>query len=375
MVHGQAAFSSLPNALNVTNSPGAIINWNSFGIDPNEVTRFVQQSSASAVLNRVVGQDPSAILGQLLSNGRVFLINPNGIVFGPNSVVDTAGLVASSLGISDEDFLSGNYRFEGGPDAGRVDNQGLIKVGADGGIFLLAPNIKNSGIIQTDGGSLVLAAGQKVTLASLDSEGVTFELQAPENEVINLGSMLTNGGAAAIFAGTIQHSGTINADSVRLDAEGRVQLYAQRNITIDEDALISASGEDGGSVTVQSESGTSWQAGRIEAIGLSGNGGDVQLLGEQVALAGNASIDVTGETGGGEVLIGGDYKGEGNIQTASVAFMAEEVSVSADALNNGDGGKVILWADNATGFHGTISARVEKDQETVDLLKRQARII
>ncbi len=124
VAHGRAAFSNPnPNTLNVTNSPNAIINWQGFSIRQSELTRFIQQSGNSAVLNRVVGQNPSHIMGQLLSNGRVFLINPHGMVFGPNSVIDTAGFVASTLNITDKDFLEGNLHFEGGPEFGVVFNE------------------------------------------------------------------------------------------------------------------------------------------------------------------------------------------------------------------------------------------------------------
>jgi len=105
VVRGTVTFTH-PNAnsLNITNTPGSIINWQHFGIGANEVTRFIQQSSRSAVLNRITGQNPSKILGSLTSNGRVFLINPNGVIFGRNSVIDTAGLITSTLNISDNDF-------------------------------------------------------------------------------------------------------------------------------------------------------------------------------------------------------------------------------------------------------------------------------
>ena len=82
VVNGQASFSQVGNTLTVTNTPGAIINWQQFNINRGELTRFVQQSASSQVLNRVTGVDPSVILGSLQSNGRVFLVNPNGIVFG-----------------------------------------------------------------------------------------------------------------------------------------------------------------------------------------------------------------------------------------------------------------------------------------------------
>ena len=127
VAHGQVNFSH-PNAhtLNITNSPSSIINWQQFSIGQNEITRFIQQSNNSAVLNRVVSQDPSDILGQLLSNGRVFVINPNGIVFGENSVIDTAGLIASTLDMSDEDFINENLKFQG-ENAGAIQNMGYIK--------------------------------------------------------------------------------------------------------------------------------------------------------------------------------------------------------------------------------------------------------
>ena len=99
-------FTTAGNLLTVTNTPNAIINWGSFSIGANEITKFVQQSASSAVLNRVVGQDPSAILGALQSNGRVFLINPNGIVFGAGSQINVGGLVASTMNLSNEDFLA-----------------------------------------------------------------------------------------------------------------------------------------------------------------------------------------------------------------------------------------------------------------------------
>ena len=102
IVSGQVSIdtTTTPHKTTITNSPNAIINWQNFSIAQNETTQFIQQSSQSAVLNRVVGQNPSQILGQLYSNGKVFLINPNGIVFGQGATVDVQGLIASSLNLS-----------------------------------------------------------------------------------------------------------------------------------------------------------------------------------------------------------------------------------------------------------------------------------
>src|SRR3954468_7862035 len=121
--NGTVIFQQSGNVLQITNSPNAIINWQGFSIGQNEVTRFVQQSQASAVLNRVVGANPTAILGALQSNGRVFLINPNGIVFGAGATIDVAGLIASTLNLTDGDFIAGRLRFGATPGAGNLVNE------------------------------------------------------------------------------------------------------------------------------------------------------------------------------------------------------------------------------------------------------------
>jgi len=360
VVSGQASLAHpSATALTITNSPNAIINWQSFDINPGEITRFIQQNSASAVLNRVVGNSLTAsqIMGTLASNGKVFLVNPNGIVFGPNSVVDTAGLIASSLNISDQDFLNNNLRFDGNADNGAIDNKGYIKAGLNGDVFLIAPNIENSGIIETDGGHIVLAAGEKVSLASFENENIVFQVQSSENEVTNLGSITTNGGAADIFAGTITHSGSINADSVFVDKQGHVVLAALNDITIDTGSVITASGLDGGSVRIESELGDSIVKGTIKANGSSGKGGAIHVLGERVGLFDNALVSANGNTGGGEVLIGGDFQGKNpDIKNAKQTAVGDDAIIKANATDIGDGGKVIVWADDFTDFHGAIEA-------------------
>ena len=122
VINGQVFFNTRGNVLSVTNTPGSIINWQGFSINAAEITRFVQQSAGSMVLNRVTGVDPSIILGALQSNGRVILINPNGVVFGAGSMIDTAGMVASTLKLSDADFLGGRLNFTDNPGAGRNGN-------------------------------------------------------------------------------------------------------------------------------------------------------------------------------------------------------------------------------------------------------------
>lgn len=333
IVHGSVSINNgIPGVTSITNSPNAIINWQGFNINQNEVTRFIQQNSQSAVLNRVIGADPSQIMGQLLSNGQVYLINPNGILFGANSVIDTAGFLASTLNLSNEDFLSGNYHFIAGDSAGDINNQGIIRTGEDGNIILIAPNIENSGIISTEGGKITLAAGESLTVTSLDNPGISFEVQAPDNNILNVGQILTNGGAAHLFANTITHSGEINANSVEVDEQGQVWLVAKDTLMLTEDSITSADNS-------------------------AGKAGSIRLLGDKVGLIDQAHVTADGQSGGGEILIGGDYQGAGpDIQNATASYVGKDVSISADAITSDDGGKVIVWSDEVTRMYGRISA-------------------
>ena len=157
VVNGAATFQRPDSrSLSITNTPGTIINWQGFSIGAGELTRFIQQSPSSAVLNRVTGADISQIYGQLLSNGRVFLINPSGIVIGPGAMIDTAGFVASTLNMLDGDFLAGKLKFQGDATSGSIINQGWIRTGYGGHVLLVAPQIENSGLIQTPGGQILL---------------------------------------------------------------------------------------------------------------------------------------------------------------------------------------------------------------------------
>jgi filamentous hemagglutinin family protein len=113
-VAGQVSARTVGGTLTVNNSPNAIINWNSFSIGAGNAVRFEQAGASSKVLNRVTGNDPSAILGSLSSNGRVWLLNPNGVLFGQSARVDVAGLVTSTLNLNNADWLAGNFRFTQG---------------------------------------------------------------------------------------------------------------------------------------------------------------------------------------------------------------------------------------------------------------------
>ncbi|MBK6657777.1 MAG: filamentous hemagglutinin N-terminal domain-containing protein [Proteobacteria bacterium] len=311
VVSGSAVFANpTPQTLEITNSPAAVLNWQSFDIGKGETTRFIQQNAASAVLNRVTSGNSSEILGSLVSNGHVFLINPAGILIGRDGSVDTAGVVLSTLQITDQDFLAGRFKFEGDSASGTVTNHGYIKTAPGGEVVLIAPRIENvpeagrsrSGLIESPNGDLILAAGTAITIASLDDPDITFDVRAPDNEVVNLGKLLASGGTASILAGTIRHSGEINADTASADGTGRISLKASNRIALAEGSLVRASGgkgEDGGDITIdarnQDKNATIDALGAVRADGE--NGGTVIVRGNNLLVDGIVSAR-GGEVGG-----------------------------------------------------------------------------
>jgi filamentous hemagglutinin family protein len=278
VVHGTASFQQAGNILNVTNSHNAIIHWGSFSIGVSELTRFIQPSALSAVLNRVTGGDPSAILGALQSNGRVFLLNPNGIVFGAGAQIDVAGLVASTLNLSNADFLAGRMNFTGGAGAGSIVNQGAINA-SGGPVYLVGNAVTNQGLITSPGGEIVLAAGNSVELVNPGTPNLRVEIQAGNNEAKNLGSIVAEAGRIGIYAGLIKQGGVINADSAVAEG-GRILLKATRSATLESGSVISARGVGGGRIEVLADDSTS-VAGVLDASApAGGNGGFIETSGK-----------------------------------------------------------------------------------------------
>ncbi len=160
---GQASIASNGASMTIEQaSQHVALDWQSFSIGRGETVRFVQPNSSAVALNRVVGTDPSSILGSLSANGKVFLVNPNGILFGAGASVNVGGLVASTLDIGNSDFMAGRYKFSGRSGAS-VHNAGAIN--ADGGyVALLGARVSNQGVIAAKLGTVTLAAGQAVTM-------------------------------------------------------------------------------------------------------------------------------------------------------------------------------------------------------------------
>lgn len=238
----------LPENGNVTAGAGAIssdgttmtvrqdthklaIDWQSFSIGAGNTVRFDQPSATAAALNRVTGDNPSEILGSLQANGRVFLTNPAGITFGAAAEINVGGLVASTLNISNEDFLAGNYVFEG-DSAAAIANGGRIQAADGGPVALVAARVVNTGEITANAGSVAIGAGRRVRLdlggpVQLEVEEAAVDALIEQGGAIRAddGRVVMEARAAGDVAATvINHTGVTQARSMTRSASGAIYL-------------------------------------------------------------------------------------------------------------------------------------------------------
>ncbi|MFA7292131.1 MAG: filamentous hemagglutinin N-terminal domain-containing protein, partial [Rhodocyclaceae bacterium] len=358
VVNGSATFAQNGNALTVTNSDRAIINWNTFSIGGNESVRFVQPSTTSSVLNRVLAADPSVLLGSLSSNGKVFLINPAGFLVGAGARIDTAGFVASTLNLTNEDFLANRLNFVATPGAGgiAVESGAEISTPSGGKVYLIASAVENAGLITSPQGEIILAAGQRVEILDSGTPGVKVAVVADSEQALNMGSLLAESGRIGIVGAVVRQQGTVSASSLVREG-GRIFLKATHSVDLAAGSATRADGTQGGSIQADSD-GVTLVSGNVSATGKTAEGGRIELLGDKVGVLDGADVDASGATAGGTILVGGDYQGKNvNLRNAQISYLAENARLRADAGTSGDGGKVILWSDDTTRAYGTISAR------------------
>ena len=358
---GSATFGRSGNALQVTTaSQSTVIDWQSFSIGANERTRFLQPSTDAATLNRVTSGNPSEIYGSLESNGKLFLINPNGIVVGLTGRIDTAGFLASTLNLSNADFLARGDLHLTGSSTATIENRGTIHA-LGGDVYLLGASVINSGTVSAPTGIVGLGAGNDILIKQVGDERVTIRPAASAGAVNNSGlveavqaELKAHGN---IYALAINNSGIVRATGVAT-RNGRVLLTSQSG-TVSNSGHLIAKTQRGGGGAVRIHGGTVLVSGTVDASGRAGGttGGSVYLSGSNVGLFPGGKIDVSGDAGGGTALIGGGlHGGDPAIPNALHTFVSGSATIQADALSSGPGGKVVVWSDNATRFYGSISA-------------------
>jgi filamentous hemagglutinin family protein len=276
--------SSDPNSHTISASDQAILDWSDFSIDLHERVEFVQPSFDAIAINRVMGANPSQIFGQLIANGKVVLVNPQGVFVGKEAIIDTGSWIASTLDLNADVFSkTGELEFEGSSEQS-VINEGSISA-KYGDLFLMGKHVQNRGTLKAVG----------------------------------------------------QLSGTIGASFVKLEKGGIFVRY-NRTSNDSQNPYANAFAVVDGKIT--------------------NPGGKVYVFGETVGLSSSAVIDVSHDTHPGEIFIGGDFHGKNrNFANANWSFVEPGASIRADALLEGSGGRVIVWADRDTVFQGEIWAQ------------------
>ena len=351
----------------------AIINWQQFSIGQGDTVKFIQPSATAIALNRVLGGNPTEIYGSLQANGRVIVINPNGIMVGAGGTVDTKGFVASTLDVPDSSFLTGGplLLFSGASTAA-VRNQGTIQA-LGGDVFLIANTVDNSGTINAPQGTVGLAAGSAVQLVPSGNERISVLAGNPSASAavgVNNSGNITAASAELkaaggnIYALAINNGGVVRATGI-VQQNGHIYLRAAGG-NIQNSGTLTAQNADGSGGTIVLDGGHNavtpsmvTSSGIIDASGRAAgvSGGTVEILGDNVGLFDNALVDVSGDAGGGTALIGGSLHGANSaIQNAEHTYVGLGAVIQADALGQGNGGEIVIWSDGVTRDFGSLSA-------------------
>lgn len=313
VVSGQASISQTANAMTIRQSTDkAILEWQSFNIGSQASVHFQQNSASSIALNRVVGADPSAIYGKLSANGQVFLLNPNGVLFAPGAKVDVGGLVASTLNLRNEDFLDGNYRFTRDGNGAEILNRGELTAKY---VALLAPEVKNEGIIAARMGTVALAAGDAVTLdiagnalidVTVDKATIDTLVENKKLVTADGGSVIMSARSANHLLGRVINSGTVTARGISTDG-GVVRLLGSSDVEHSGSIDVSAAKVGAGGTAIllaslDNPDSRTMVSGSIAARGGSdaGNGGFIETSATHLKIADSAAIDTLaahGKTG------------------------------------------------------------------------------
>jgi filamentous hemagglutinin family protein len=344
VVDGSAGISQSGSVTNINQSSGkAIINWQGFSIGSGETVNFNQPGRSSVTLNRVIGNETSVISGALNANGQVFIVNSAGVLFGKGAQVNVGGLVASTLDITNADFMAGNYTFSGNSSASIV-NQGRIHARDGGYVALLGKTVSNDGVIAATLGTVAMAAGNQITLnfAGNSLVDVTIDQGTLNALVENKRAIIANGGqvimtakaADAVLSAQVNNSGIIQARTMAALTGGRSGKTRPAKT---------------GSIKLIADGGTTTVTGKLDASApKGGDGGKIETSGNKVNIADSAVITTKAADGqSGTWLIDPD----GFTIAASGGDMTG-AALSNQLNNNGD---VIIASTSGQGTDGNIN--------------------
>ncbi|MDT8383231.1 MAG: filamentous hemagglutinin N-terminal domain-containing protein [Gammaproteobacteria bacterium] len=321
------------------------INWQSLNLGTDELLRFEQPSAQSAALNSILDQQPSLIFGKIEANGRVFLMNPNGMIFGESARINVGALGAGAFQMEAGSFNdNGGFSFTTG--AGRVENAGQITVPEGGSVALIGQTVSNNGQISARLGKIHLLSADAASL-SFDNDGL-IQFALSRDTVEN----------ALNSESAVHNNGVLQADGGYVVLEAHAARNVYHNV-VNNEGLIQASRirNEGGVIRLEGSGGNVINSGELNATGLDEGqtGGEITMMGDRVGVFGDARIDVSGAEGGGSIAIGGYRKGAGE-NTAAFTQVGADTDLRADAISRGDGGEIVVWADDTSWAAGTVSA-------------------
>jgi filamentous hemagglutinin family protein len=336
VTHGEAAVEREGSLTRITTgTESTIIEWEGgFDIHRDEAVRIDQPCAECRTLNRDRLGDPTRIDGGLSSNGIVYVENLFGVYVGGEAVIDVGGLVAAAGNLSDADFLDGVDRFTDVSGEVAVAQGALVH--ARDSVVLVGRAIANHGTILADDGLIAFVVGEDVLLTRPDGRLVVRVEGAPTDPsdwaIRQAGTLDAGRGRVSLTTGdavslAMNHTGITRARDIELDGGDRSLVVVAAG------AVLDASDATAGGV-----------------------GGRVVVTGDKVALL-DAELDASGDAGGGEILVGGAYRGGDGVRRASRTYVDAEAELRANALREGDGGRVIVWSDEKTGFYGSLAAR------------------
>ena len=322
------------------------------GLSQGQIINFISNPKIQNILGRVTGGEASFVNGLIQvtgGNSNLFLINPAGIVFGENASLNIpasfTATTASSIGFGNQNWLQaiGENQWQtlvGTPrdfvfnseNPGSLVNFGNLTVSPGENITLLAGTVLNTGTISAPAGNITIASvtGENLVRLSQDGHLLNLELTSdiPQNNstftALSLPELLTGGNS-------------VSASQVKVNEQGQV--------------ILTASG-----ITVPTTPGTTILSGTIDVSSPNQSGGNLQLTGDRIGLI-NSTLNASGLTGGGTILIGGDYKGLGDFPHAQKTFISPDSFINANALDTGNGGRVIIWSEDLTQVYGNIQVR------------------
>lgn len=326
-----------------------------FNLSSEQIANFLSHPDIQNILARINGGEASFINGLIQvtgGNSNLFFMNPSGIIFGSNARLNVPAsfiaTTANGIGFGNNWFNAlGNNNYAdlvGAPNAfaftmnqpGTILNSGNLTVVSGETLALVGGTVINTGQLNAPSGHITLASVPGESFLRLSQPGFVLSLMIPsptpnDNQptqwtlpILSLPQLLTGGSGG-------------NATGVTVNSDGTVQLT-------------------GSGIQIPTNPGTTIASNTINTSSLQNQGGTVHILGDRTGII-SAKINVSGSTGGGNILIGGDIQGKGTVPNALQTFISADSTINADALTNGNGGKVIVWAEEATRIYGNISAR------------------